>query len=138
VALSPTHPPQKPDARLAAIARAASTFTGLDLLLLFGSRARADHHAQSDWDFAFLGRPDLDVTGLAAVLVAQLDTDHVDLVDLASANGLLRYRAAVEGVVLFERPPAHEIFCLDAVRFWADAEPIVNDAYEALLRANRR
>ena len=39
---------------------------GLDVLFLFGSRARGDFHAALDWDFAYLGAAHVDVEGLLA------------------------------------------------------------------------
>jgi predicted nucleotidyltransferase len=107
---------------------------GLKLLLLFGSRGRGDERADSDWDFAFRGDPSLAVELLSANLAAELATDAVDLVDLDRANGLLRYRAARDGVLLFEaRPNSFEQFWLDAVGFWCDARHVLEPSYEAIL-----
>ncbi|HEX5047600.1 MAG TPA: HepT-like ribonuclease domain-containing protein [Gammaproteobacteria bacterium] len=76
---------------LQALARATPD---LDLLLLHGSRARGDVHAGSDWDFAYLGGARLDVAALLAAIVEAIHDDRLDLADLATAGGLLRYRAA--------------------------------------------
>src|SRR3972149_1487614 len=59
---------------------------GLELLVLFGSRARGDAHAASDWDFGYLATPTADITGLLAALVEIAGTDRVDLVDLDPAR----------------------------------------------------
>lgn len=112
---------------------AAST-NGLVLLVLHGSRARGDAHEGSDWDFAYLAEPDCDVIGLSVALSKALDTDEVDLVDLSRASGLLRYRVALEGELVFERRPlGFEAFVLDALRFWFDAGPTILSAQEAVL-----
>ena len=112
----------------------AQTTRGLKLLVLFGSRGRGDEHRGSDWDFAFRGDPSLVVELLRANLAAELATDAVDLVDLDRANGLLRYRAARDGVLLFEaRPSLFEQFWLDAVGFWCDARHVLEPSYEAIL-----
>ncbi len=76
---------------------------GLDVLFLFGSRARGDAHDGSDWDFAYLGSPTLDVERLLGGLVLACGTDRVDVVDLSRAGGLLRYRVARDGYTIFER-----------------------------------
>ena len=117
--------------KLEAVARA--TF-GLELLVLFGSRGRGDHHSASDWDFAYRGTDSLDLGMLIAELAAELGTDRVDVVDLDRAGGLLRYRAARDGVPVYEaRPLAFEQFWLDAVSFWCDARHVLEPAYDAIL-----
>jgi predicted nucleotidyltransferase len=116
---------------LQALARATPD---LDLLLLHGSRARGDMHAGSDWDFAYLGGARLDVAALLAAIVEAIHDDRLDLADLAKAGGLLRYRAARDGIVLFEsRPRLAEQFRLDAVGFWCDAQPVLQRGYRAVL-----
>ncbi len=121
--------------RLVDAARGAS---GLDVLLLFGSRARGDAHAASDWDFAYIAGPEFDVAGLLTTLVLELGTDDVDLVDLRRAGGLLRYRAARDGVTLFERTPGlADTFRIEAVLFWCEAGPLLERAFEGVLRELR-
>lgn len=113
----------------------ARSTPGLDLLLLFGSRARGDAHAGSDWDLGYLADARFDAAGLLAALVETVGRDDIDLVDLARAGGLLRYRAARDGDVLFEsRSRAGERFRLDAIQFWCDAEPVLRRGYAAVLR----
>lgn len=113
----------------------AREFPGLDLLLLFGSRARGDDHPESDWDFAYMAGPGFDPDDLLARLVILLETDRIDLVDLRRANGLLRYRAAAEGRLLFaSRPEVFDRFWFEASSFWWDMEPVFKDGYEAILQ----
>jgi predicted nucleotidyltransferase len=107
---------------------------GIDLLVLHGSRARGDAAAVSDWDFAFSGRPGVDVGGLTADLSRVLATDRIDVADLGRASALLRYRAARDAVVVFERfPDAFSRFWLDAVGFWCDAGAILQRGYDETL-----
>lgn len=97
----------RPDATLAldAAAAVARSNSGLELLVLFGSRASGDDGSGADWDFGYLARDDADVPGLLAALVEALGDDRVDLADLGRANGLLRYRAARNGQLLLEATP---------------------------------
>ena len=76
------------------VARAARATPGVELLLLFGSRARGDDQPRSDWDFGYLATDALDVAAWLGTLVELVGTDRVDLVDLRRAGGLLRYQAA--------------------------------------------
>ena len=78
---------------------------GLELLVLFGSRARGESHPGSDWAFGYLATAELDPDALLARLVLLLDTDRIDLVNLERTNGLLRFRVASEGQTLFESRP---------------------------------
>jgi predicted nucleotidyltransferase len=125
-----------PTARLA---RLAAQHEGLRLLVLFGSRARGDSHARSDWDFGYLGDERVDPVTLVAALVDSLGTDRVDLTDLARAGALLRYRAAAEGHPVYAADPAaFEDFWLEAVSFWCDAAPILRTGYTDVLDRLRR
>jgi predicted nucleotidyltransferase len=120
-------------------AGAAARHPALELLLLFGSRARGDARETSDWDFGYLGGSGLDVDLLLADLVTATRSDRVDLVDLGRAGGQLRLRAARDGVIVFERRPCvFESFAFDAASFWCDAEPVLRRAYEQLLESAAR
>jgi predicted nucleotidyltransferase len=107
---------------------------GLDVLFLFGSRARGDVHPLSDWDFAFLGDRDLDADRLLTTLVLAVGTDRVDVADLTRASGLLRYRVARDGQVVIERTPgAADAFRVEAAAFWCDAGTLLEREYDAML-----
>jgi predicted nucleotidyltransferase len=107
---------------------------GLELLVVFGSRARGDARQGSDWDFAYLGAASLDANRLNAELSLALRTDRVDLADLARAGGLLRFRAARDGVPVYEsREGTFRDFWFDAVQFWCDAGPVLDVSYDAVL-----
>ena len=86
---------------LRVISEVAARQPGLRLVVVFGSRARGDATARSDWDVGYLGSELLDREGFLADLVAALGTEAVDLVDLDRASGLVRFRAARDGVVAF-------------------------------------
>jgi predicted nucleotidyltransferase len=112
---------------------------GLELLLLFGSRARGTAAMGADWDFGFVASPALDVASLLATLVTAVGSDRVDLVDLQRASGLLRHRAAQDGKVVFERQPGlTDQFRLDAARFWCDVAPVLERAYDQVLSELKR
>lgn len=107
---------------------------GMRLLVLHGSRARSDAGTHSDWDFAYLAREGTDVAALLTRLTVAVGTDAVDLVDLAGASAVLRFRAARDGVVLFERPVGVFLdFQLDAVQFWCDAGAVIRAAQADVL-----
>ncbi len=109
---------------------------GMRLLVLHGSRARGDAGTHSDWDFAYLACEETDIAALLTKLTMAVGTDAVDLVDLAGASALLRFRAARDGVVLFERPAGVFLdFQLDAVQFWCDAGPVIRAAQTDVLAA---
>jgi len=117
-----------------AVAGACREHPGVRLAVVFGSRARGDTTAASDWDVGILAGADLDHERLLADLVRALGTERLDLVDLAGAGALLRFRAARDGVAVFERTPdAFARFWLEAVDFWCDAGPLIRAGYEAVL-----
>lgn len=63
-----------------------------------------------------------------------LGTDNVDLVDLRTASGLLRFRAAREGLVVFQSTPGiFDEFAVAAALHWYDVEPVVRRAQHGLL-----
>ena len=114
-------------------ARAAAQ-AGLQHLVLFGSRARGEAGPRSDWELAYLASEGFDPVACQAELVLALGTDRIDLVNRRRSNGLLRFRAARDGVVLFERKAgSFERFWMEAVSFWCDAGPILRRGYRALL-----
>jgi predicted nucleotidyltransferase len=67
----PTAPPADP--RLAEVARLADDEPHLRLLLLYGSRARGDAHARSDWDFGYLADPEFDALALEQRIARHLE-----------------------------------------------------------------
>ena len=107
---------------------------GVRLAVVFGSRARGDATAASDWDIGYLADDRLDRERLMADLVRALDSERIDLVDLERAGGLVRFRAARDGTAVFEAvPDAFARFWLEAVTFWCDAGPVIRAGYDDLL-----
>ena len=107
---------------------------GLRLLVLFGSRARGEATARSDWDLGYLGEPSLDRDGLLADLVAAAGTEAIDLVDLDRAGGLVRFRAARDAAVIFEASDGvFPRFWFESVSYWCDMGPIIRAGYEGIL-----
>jgi predicted nucleotidyltransferase len=124
-----------PGPELQQVTALARTSPGLELLVLFGSRARGDSHSRSDWDFGYLATRNFDPADLLAHLVLLFGTDRIDLVDLNRTNGILRFRVAAEGQTLFEsRPGTFDDFWLEAVPFWWDMATIFQAGYEEILR----
>jgi len=116
------------------IARLAREWPGLALLLLIGSRARSDAREGSDWDFGYLGGPAFEPLAFLADLAGLLRTDRIDLVDLQRAGAQLRFRAAAEGRVLHATDPAaFARFWMEAVSFWCDAGPVIQEGYREVL-----
>lgn len=119
--------------RLDRLHSAAARVTGLSLLVLHGSRARGDAAASSDWDFGYAGDR-VDPLALSAALATAVDTDRIDVADLDAAGGLLRFRAARDGVLVFERSPGRfDRFWLDAVGFHCDAGHVLRAGWEGVL-----
>lgn len=124
---------------LASLSQRVNDIRGLELLLLFGSRARGTGAVSADWDFGYIGNASMDVDALLAALVEGTGSDRVDLVDLTRAGGLLRHRAAQDGCAIFEvRHGAADLFRLEATRFWCDVAPVLERAYGDVLAELKR
>ena len=127
-----------PDSVFDAVVSAARATVGLDLLILFGSRARGDIRPGADWDFGYVADEAADVPGLLATLVEVLQDDHIDLVDLRLASGLLRYRAACDGLLVHEAAAGLVDRCrLQAARFWCENAPVFERGYDEVLETLR-
>lgn len=107
------NPPAHGLARLLAAARSGALDElgarhGLRVLTVFGSAARAEPGAR-DLDVGVLTEPgtELDVLALQADLVALSEVEAVDLSHLNRAGPVLRERALVGCVALFESAPGH-------------------------------
>ena len=122
---------------LAAALRGRAEVAGLRLLVLHGSRAREDARPTSDWDVGYLedGSGTFDPAALALAVSDTVGSDAVDLVDLATAGALLRFRAARDGVALHDQTGAFLDFRLAAVGFWCDAGTVIRAAYDDVLAA---
>ncbi len=87
----------------------------LKMLVLFGSRARGDTHANSDWDFAALYDEQLreesckdrafawfEVPGVIGQ-VFSLNSDKIDVVELHRASPLIAHFVARDGKLIYEK-----------------------------------
>jgi hypothetical protein len=74
------------------------------------------------------------MTALHAALIRATNSERVDLVDLATAGAVLRYRAAATGRAVLEAAPGEATrFWLEAVDFWCDAQSVLRPAHERVL-----
>lgn len=127
-----------PDSVLDAVGATARATVGLHLLILFGSQARGDARSGADWDFGYVADEAADTLGLLAALVEVLKDDRVDLVDLGRASGLLRYRAACDGLLVYEAgPDLFDRYRLQAAQFWCDNAAVFERGYEEVLEQLR-
>ena len=121
---------------LRAAAAAAGATVGLDLLILYGSRARGHARRNADWDFGYVADEVADVPGLLAALVEILGDDHIDLVDLDRTTGLLRFRSACDGVLVYEAESGlFDRYRLAAARFWCENAGVFERGYAETLEA---
>lgn len=122
------------DDAIRSIAERSARHPELALVVLFGSRARTDATDRSDWDIGYVAGEGFERERFLADLVATLGTERVDLVDLERAGGLVRFRAARDGIPVFEATErAFARFWFDAVSFWCDAGPVIRAGYDDLL-----
>ena len=100
----------------------------LEMLILFGSRARGDIHAKSDWDFAALYDEEMrkkcvgdngfgwwevpDKLGK----IFLINSDNIDVVELRKCSSLIAHFVAQDGKLLYEKQPGQfEAFCEQAL-----------------------
>ncbi len=110
----------------------------VDLVLLFGSRARGEHGPMSDVDLAVRTNENVEnIHDWKLATLARLagPVQSVDLVLLEQASPALRYRVARDGLPLWTRDErALHAFRFEAVRDWLDFEPVTRAHNAALAR----
>ena len=87
----------------------------LKMLVLFGSRARGDTHAKSDWDFAALFDEEsrkihvanntwklLEVPQIIGE-VFNLNSDQIDVVELNNCSHIITHFVAKDGKLIYEK-----------------------------------
>jgi predicted nucleotidyltransferase len=105
----------------------------LKMLILFGSRARGDTHAKSDWDFAALYDGELREEscknrGFAwfevPVILGEafrLNSDEIDVVELNRCSPLIAHFVARDGILLYESESG-QFAAFKQQRLMSDAE----------------
>jgi uncharacterized protein len=80
---------------------------GIELAVLFGSRARGTARNTSDVDIALITKPRITIRDLATLQMHLSETLGVraDLVDMVGAPPLLLKQIATEGILLHEKEP---------------------------------
>lgn len=98
---------------------------GLQLVLMFGSAVSGKMHKKSDVDLAFLFDKPVDILDLTNRVIRLLHTNNVDVIDLMNANPLLRFSAAKNGRILYERSPGlfNEFYSL-TFRMYVDTKKL--------------
>ncbi|OZH51424.1 DNA polymerase [Hydrocoleum sp. CS-953] len=89
----------------------------LKMLVLFGSRARGDTHAKSDWDFAALYDEEIRKKMMGDNAFAwfevpqklgdffNLNSDNIDVVELRNYSSTISHFVARDGKLLYEDKP---------------------------------
>ena len=97
----------------------------LKLVLVFGSIVSDRVHKKSDIDLAFLYDRPVDILTLTNRVIRHIHTDNVDVIDLKHASPLLRFFAAKNGKILYERSPGvfNEFYSL-AFRMYVDTKKL--------------
>jgi len=97
----------------------------LKLVLVFGSIVSDRVHKKSDIDLAFLYDRPVDILTLTNRVIRHIHTDNVDVIDLKHASPLLRFFAAKNGRILYERSPGvfNEFYSL-AFRMYVDTKKL--------------
>ena len=97
----------------------------LKLVLVFGSIVSDRVHKKSDIDLAFLYDRPVDILTLTNRVIRHIHTDYVDVIDLKHASPLLRFFAAKNGRILYERSPGvfNEFYSL-AFRMYVDTKKL--------------
>lgn len=80
-----------------ALIQAVHTTPGLELLLMFGSRARGEAQDESDWDFGYLATDGFDATALLCAIVERVGTDLAMAACLSLKLGTPTMRTTASG-----------------------------------------
>ena len=107
----------------------------IDLVVVFGSIASGEAHAESDVDVAVRGSGELDLIAVTNDVTRLLYTDAVDVVDLRRASPLLMMEVVRGGRVIFERTPgSYAAFCSLAHRRYVDTAKLRAAQRESIQR----
>jgi len=115
----------------------------LKLLVLFGSRARGDHKADSDWDFAALYDQALRqqyekggwdcYRGWVVLEQALKLSEDIDFIVLNDCSDILAHTVAREGKVIYEKTPREfEAFRQKSLKSAAELKRVHREEREKL------
>lgn len=112
---------------------------GLELVLLFGSRARGRTHAKSDTDIGVLARERLPIPILDAIArdFKSVFSNEVDVVDLQAAPPLLAGRIARDAKPLTGSPRAFSRARVRCAARYLDFQPYLGRRRSSLRRTFR-
>jgi uncharacterized protein len=107
----------------------------LRFVLLFGSAVSEKMHKQSDIDLAFLYKRPENIVALTNRVIRLLHTDNIDVVDLKSANPLLKFSIAKNCKILYEKEKGmfNEFYSL-AFRLYVDTKKLRSAQATAIRR----
>lgn len=104
---------------------------GIDLFVLFGSRAIGREHARSDFDIAYRSHMPLPLDGEARLILdlsSLFKSDDIDLVNITTAPPLLRYAVFKDGIPIYEGTPyIFASYAVFAFKSYVEAQPLFRD-----------
>ncbi len=107
----------------------------LDLLILFGSRAKDRAREDSDIDVAYLSKKPLSDEQWDEMMCSIMANTHINRVDLVNLNHehglLIRYQIFTTGKLLYESAPRlFREMMFTAINQYSDARPVLADFVE--------
>lgn len=109
---------------------------GLDLLLLFGSRATETNLEKSDFDVAYLAKKTLDLekeSRLIVDLMPVFKSEIIDLVNIKKASPLLLYAITNSCSVLYEsKPLTFASLRVYAFKQYVETKPLYEEKFRRL------
>ncbi|MGB1236576.1 MAG: type VII toxin-antitoxin system MntA family adenylyltransferase antitoxin [Pseudomonadales bacterium] len=126
--------------RLEIVNRITKSFPGVELIYLFGSRAKREASENSDWDLAILSRVPIDNFArweCAQALAVELAQD-VDLVDLSNASTVLQQQVVDSGELLYGEREREEYFAVTVMSMYQHLQEQRATLVEAFVEEVRR
>ena len=102
----------------------------LELVLLFGSRAKGKERTDSDYDIAYLSKAKLNAKDEGGIIIELMpvlkttDAKLIDLTDIRDADPLLLYYIARDGQQLYGEKVVYHQFRVHAFNQYIDTEPL--------------
>lgn len=114
----------------------------LELLVYFGSYLTEYYNVDSDIDIAFLCSVSLnkeDRNKLHEALILFHRKSEIDLVDLKTADPVLKYEVAIKGKILFEKEKGlFDIYCNYYIKMFYELKPLILEELETIKGNIRR